>query len=160
MKKFCEEMIEVIGVSKIFPSSSKNFKQFQIQDTFILPVENAGIKCILRVSHKININERYLIETSLATSVEHQNLTGKKVMVEGELIQKIEYVANDTTESVKAAHSIVPFSTFVVLEKDFDINSDIAVTPYIEDIFAKQINEGTVLMNTLVLLDVKDSNWI
>lgn len=160
MKKFYEEMIEINGVSKIFPSNSKNFKQLQIQDTFILPVEKAGIKWILRISDKVNISEKYLIETSQATSVEHQNLTGKKVMLEGELIQKIEYVANEATQSVNVSHSIVPFSTSVVLEKDFDMNSNIVVTPYIEDIFVKQIDERTILKNILVLLDVKDSNWI
>ena len=52
-------------------------------------------------------------------SREGQILTGWKLIIEGVLDHKIEYVADLPEQSVHSAHFRVPFSTFIILPEDF-----------------------------------------
>lgn len=153
MKYQSEGMIEVSGISKEYPSNSKSFKQFQVQGILNLTEKKPDIECILRVSAKVKINKKRVINSPKGVSSEGQKLTGKKLVVEGELIQVIEYVACDAAQSVHSAHFNFPFSTYIVLDKTFEKESKIKIISYIEDIFLKLISKRKIFSNNMVLLD-------
>lgn len=69
------------------------------------------------------------------------------------MLQKIEYVADEPTQSVHAAHFDIPFSTFIVLPATFVIGSRVQVDAYIEDVFAQQTSKRCIFKNITLLLD-------
>jgi hypothetical protein len=153
MASFVNNLIEYAGIADSFPSHPTSFKQFTVQETLELPCAKPDIEQITRVMANVKITSTRVIKTPDATSAEGQILTGWKLIVEGELIQKVEYVADEPTQSVHAAHFSVPFSTFIVLPKTFTQGSIVNVVPYIEDIYAQQIGKRCIFKNVTIFLN-------
>ena len=101
-------------------------------------------------------------------------LTGRKLIVEGTITQKVVYTALLPTQPVHSAHYCMPFSAYIIayakfesltynLENDcfsytpgqpiiVDLNEEFNVTPYIEDIFAYALDERTIFKNVTLFL--------
>lgn len=158
MMKSEENHIEISGTSRLFPLYCKSFSQVQIRDTFILPKKKPDIKSILKVNTSININDTYITLTSRATSNELQSLTGKMAFVAGEAIQKIEYRVEDIKKITASVQLKIFFSSYITLDEAICIDEDckIEVTPYIENIYAKQIGKRKVINNIMLLLVAKN----
>lgn len=146
-----------IAIKNDFPKYPTSFKQFTVEENLEIPSVKPDIEQIVRVSAKVVITDTKIIMTPVSISYEGQKLTGRKLIVEGELIQKIEYVADEPTQAVHAAHFTVPFSTYIVLDvgtcagqySDGDI---VKVVPYIEDIYVQQIDKRTLFKNVVLFL--------
>ncbi|MFR3499266.1 MAG: DUF3794 domain-containing protein, partial [Paraclostridium bifermentans] len=80
------------------------------------------------------------------------NLTGRKLIVEGLLKQKIIYTAAVDEQSLHSAHFTVPFSTFIIVEKDTPLSQKFRILPFIEDVFACMLSERSVFKNTTIFL--------
>lgn len=158
MAKIINNLIEYAGIADNFPTNPTNFKQLSVQENLELPCAKPDIEQITRVMADIRILRTKVIHTPgsaavPAVSFEGQMLTGNKLSVEGVLIQKIEYVADEPTQSVHAAHFSVPFSTFIVLPANFVKGTIVNVIPYIEDIYVKQIGKRNIFKNVTIILD-------
>lgn len=129
-----------------------NFKQFSVQETLEIPCAKPDVEQIVKVMAEVLIISTRVIKTPKATSAEGQILTGFKLIVEGEISQKIEYVADEPTQSVHAAHFHIPFSTFIVLPEDFTVGTYLTVTGYIEDIYALLVDKRTIFKNVTILI--------
>lgn len=101
-------------------------------------------------------------------------LTGRKLIVEGIINQKVVYTALLPTQPVHSAHYSIPFSAYMIayakfegmtynLENDcfsytpgqpivVDLNEEFNVIPYIEDIFAYALDERTIFKNVTLFL--------
>lgn len=154
MASIVRDLIEYSGLVDSIPvlPATANFKQFSLQENLIIPPAKPDIEQIVKVMAEVIIISTKVIRTPVSTSAEGQILTGKKLIIEGELSQKIEYVADEATQSVHAAHFRIPFSTFLILPADFVIGSPINVTGYIEDIYAKQLGKRDIFKNVTILL--------
>lgn len=153
MASTVKNLIEILGIADSLPENPTVFKQFTIQETLTLPEAKPDIEQIVKVIAQVVINNTRVIRTPVGTSLEGQVLSGYKLVVEGEVRQKIEYVADECTQSVHAAHFDVPFSTFIVLPVGFTIGTPITVTPYIEDIYIEALDKRTIFKNIILLLD-------
>ena len=153
MSSMVKNLIEYSGLADSLPENPKAFKQFSVQETLCLPDAKPDIEQIVKVVAQVVITSTKVIRTPVGVSLEGQILTGYKLIVEGEIVQKIEYVADEPTQSVHAAHFTVPFSTFIVLPSTFHIGTPIVVTGYIEDIFADLIDKRCIFKNVTILLD-------
>ncbi|HEX9061048.1 MAG TPA: DUF3794 domain-containing protein [Clostridia bacterium] len=153
MANLTDNLIEIHGVSDMFPACSKAFKQFQIQETLCIPLQKPDMEQILSVHAGIEITRTTVIQTSNGISFEGQILTGKKLIVEGKLHQKIEYVADDKVQSVHAAHFTSPFSSYIVLGEHFNCSLEYEVQGYIEDIYIKQVGKRKMFKNIMILLN-------
>lgn len=153
MASYVSDLIEYSGIADTLPAAPVNFKQFSVQEDFVIPAAKPDIEQIIRVVAQVNITSTKVIITPVATSLEGQILTGFKLIVEGEVCQKIEYVADEPTQSVHAAHACVPFSTFIVLPANFVLGTPVFVKGYIEDIYAKQVGKRNIFKNITILLD-------
>lgn len=142
----------------IIEVSPTSFKQLSVDETVKIPCLKPDAQQILDTLVDIVIFNTKVIETIKATSLEGQILTGFKLIIEGKLNQKVEYVSDDPQQSVHAAHFIVPFSTFIVLPEEFDPNTTIQIEPFIEDIFTKLIDKRTIFKNITFRLLAKFSN--
>lgn len=154
MASIVKGLIEYSGIADLFPVDPKCFKQLTVQENLIIPSVKPDVEQIVRVIAEVLITHTRVIKTPISTSKEGQILTGWKLIVEGELAQKVEYVADEPTQSVHAAHFKVPFSTYVVLPQNFNDCCTINVVPYIEDIYVQQIDKRTLFKNVVLFIDV------
>lgn len=155
MASIVKGLIEYSGIveSSQLPTHMTAFKQFTVQENLTIPDAKPDIEQIVRVMAEASITSTKIIKTPTGTSLEGQNLTGWKLIVEGILHQKIEYVADEPTQSVHAAHFKIPFSTFIVLPCSITTDMLATVVPYIEDIYAKQLDKRHIFKNITLLLD-------
>ena len=80
------------------------------------------------------------------------NLTGRKLIIEGLLKQKVLYTAAVDNQSIHSANFSFPFSTFIIIEKDTPLSQNFRITPYIEDIFAYRLSERSIFKNTTIFI--------
>jgi hypothetical protein len=153
MTSFINNLTEMHGIADLFPACPRAFKQFQIPEILCIPPEKPDIEQITNIYVSIEIKKTTVVETARGTSFEGQILTGRKLIAEGFLHQKIEYIADDRNHSVHAAHFTAPFSTFIILEEYANCNSEYKVTGYIEDIYVKQSGKRMLFKNVMVLLN-------
>lgn len=156
-KNLINDLIEVIGIDEELPKYSRYFKQFQVQEVCNIPNEKPDIEKILRLIVSVEIIFTKIISTSKGISNEGQKLTGIKLLVRGKLIQKLEYIATGPQQAVHAAEFENPFSTYIVLDECILNNGTFEVTPYIEDIYIKQIDKRSVFKNITIFLNVSPS---
>jgi hypothetical protein len=153
MSQIIKNLIEYSGIATHLPESPCAFQELDIQEHLEIPMHKPESEQIIRIMADIQIDCTKVIRTPVAKSIEGQSLSGWKLIVEGELKQKVEYVANEPTQSVHAAHFNTPFSSYIILSPDFDCNTVVNVTGYIEDIFAIQIDNRKIFKNVSILLD-------
>lgn len=146
--------IEVSGLADTLPVNPINFKQFSVQETLTIPPFEPDMEQILCFTAKVIIKCTRVINTPVGTSVEGQILTGKKLIVEGAILQKVEYIAAESTQPVHAAHFNIPLSTFIVLPAEYS-DAPIKVTGYIEDIVVQILDKRNIFKNVTILLDAR-----
>ncbi|GEM_PF-1296393 len=98
-------------------------------------------------------------------NLEGKVLTGRKLIIEGQLCQKIQYTANVPVQSVHNAEFFVPFSSFIVIPKEVtfigpggsmitvdSLNVNFEVSACIEDVSACLNTERNILKQVTLLL--------
>ena len=88
--------------------------------------------------------------------------TGRKLVIEGLVCTNVSYVSLNRDQSVHSYHGQIPFSAFIVLPEDADINANYEVFAVVEDILVKQVCDRTVNMTAVVVLktNVLQSNLL
>lgn len=157
MSSIVKNLIEYAGITDSSQLPTLNpagaaFKQLTVEENLTIPNAKPDIEQIVRIMAEAVITSTLIIKTPAGTSLEGQILTGWKLIIEGVLNQKIEYVADVPTQPVHAAHFKIPFSTFIVLPADFTKDKLVTVIPYIEDIYAKQVDKRHIFKNVTLLL--------
>ncbi|WP_305305830.1 DUF3794 domain-containing protein [Romboutsia ilealis] len=125
-------------------------------------------KCIVEVHSCVEIISQRVIKTPVVMgytntagnfisgenipNAECTNLTGRKLIIEGLLKQKVIYTADDDEQSLHSANFEIPFSTFIIIEKDTPLSQQFRITPYIEDIFVSRLSERSVFKNTTIFI--------
>jgi hypothetical protein len=97
-------------------------------------------------------------------------LTGRKLLVEGILKQKIVYTAEVATQSVHSAHFDVPFSAYIIVYPKFsntvgtrvvvdtalvDVDQEFCVQACIEDVYVEALDPRTIFKNVTLFLRAK-----
>jgi hypothetical protein len=155
--------IKYNGVSQELPTSPKYFAQVAIPETLVIPEQKPDIEQIVSLTVDTAIESLRIIDTPCVKSFEGQALSGKKLVVELRLIEKVVYVADEPTQSAHAAHFENTFKSIFVMvprtvnniaiEELFQ-QGNLIVTPYIEDIYAELTDARTIFKNITMLLDV------
>lgn len=153
MKSIMEDLTLVYGITSMFPHGSRAFKQLQIQDIMEIPKQKPDVNQIVSIFVKVDIVKTHIIATTMGESYEGQVLSGRKLMVEGKMHQKLEYIADLADQPIHAAHFSIPFSTFIVLGKEIDCYSEFDVTGYVEDVYVRRLDNRKIFKNVLILLN-------
>ena len=155
--------IKTNGVSTQLPENPIYFKQMNIVEIVKIPNQKPDIEQVISVTVDPKITSIRVIDTVCAKSYEGQLLSGKKLILELKLEQKITYVAKYEDQPVHAAHyEEVMRSVFVIVPKEINKvpierllkANKLKVTPYIEDIYVEQKDKRRVLKNITLLIDV------
>lgn len=123
-----------------------------IPETLILPDCKPSIDQILSLTSKVDVICLRVVPTPVACAPSYEGLilTGRKLVIEAILRQRITYTSKKKNEcqSIHSAHFDVPISTFIILPDYVNLGDKFVVTPCIEDIFICNISDRKIFKNT------------
>lgn len=131
-----------------------SFKQFMVSSKLPIPCSQYGVCEIINKFIDVEITSTEIIDTIKGMSCEGETLTGKKVVVNGTLMERIEYVELCADKSIKIAEYNIHFNTFIVLPENYNELDCIKVDSTIEDIDMRLIDPMTLYQSVALLLEV------
>lgn len=155
MKSIVRDFIEYSGISDYLPDNAVAFKHLNVQDNMILLDHHLNIEHIIKAMAEVSIEDKRLIKTPIATSLEGQRLTGWKLIVEGSIKEKLEYAVCDSGRNINVINFTTPFSTYIILPENFNPGRQINVNGYIEDMSIKKIDKRSVFKCICLLLNAE-----
>lgn len=151
----------VCDIKDFTPITSREWKQIVVPEILSIPECYPNIEEIERVYVNVVITSTRIIETPSSNgNVEGVNLTGYKLIVDGDICQTVVYTADDCHQSLHSINFKYPFCTYIVINNDIDICDDkYCVKVCVEDLFAKVLNSRTIFKSvSLFLAAVKVSD--
>lgn len=153
-----EEKIET--VLTCFPTNM--WTQFFIPEVVDIPTQKPDVEGIVSVHSCIQIISQRVIKTPVVTNngvpvydvgnSECTLLTGRKLIVEGILKQKVIYTSATEEQSVHSATYNIPFSVFIIVDPNTALSQKFRVDPYIEDIYACKLSARSIFKNTTIFI--------
>lgn len=150
------------------PITTNMWTEFYLPEIVDVPELKPNIEGILEVRSCIEILSQRVIKTPLVKDTtdangdpvlgteigngECTNLTGRKLIIEGLLTQKVIYTAEVDEQTVHSAHFSIPFSTFIIIEPNTVLTQKFKITPYIEDIYVCKLSERSIFKNTTIFI--------
>ncbi len=139
-------LIEIVGISNNLPTDPTDFIEIILEEDLTIPEQKPDVEQIVKVIANAEILATNVVTTPVVNDgasplLDGDFLTGFILTIEGVICQKVQYVADEPEQSVHSAHFNCPFSTFITLPTNLDPSGEIKVTPFIEDISIKQVNE-------------------
>lgn len=151
------------------------WKQMYLSESLEIPVQKPDAEQINTVVASVNILRKTVIATPRSyndtgaepvplPNLEGKLLTGRKLIVEGQICQQIEYTANESAQPVHSVEFFVPFSSYIVVPRtvtltvgtepvefdSLDVNFD--VNACLEDIRACLLDERRILKQVTLML--------
>lgn len=133
-----------------------------------IPVQKPDLEGLVEVHSCVEIISQRVVKTPIVTGYtsptgiavpgneiangECTNITGKKLVIEGLLKQRVIYTALVDNQSLHSANYTIPFSAFIIIEGDTPLSQKFRITPIIEDIFAYGLSERSVFKNTTIFI--------
>lgn len=174
---YTKELVDVTGlctpgdvteVLNLYPY----WKQMYIPETLSIPPQKPDIEVVNSLDISVNIIRADVIRTPRSytstdvpiESLEGKLLTGRKLIIQGELCQKVVYTANETEQPVHSAHFYVPFSAYIVIPEEVTFTNGTVTTTIdscsinyevnacIEDASILTLDERTVYKQITLLL--------
>ncbi|MCX7615577.1 MAG: DUF3794 domain-containing protein [Clostridiales bacterium] len=164
--------IDVAGLCDISAfdlNTNPYWTQISIPETLIIPSQKPSIEQINAVNVSANIlktkaivTPRCPLDTSnkLIPNFEGRIVTGRKLIVEGQLCQTVSYTAGIPEQTVHSVHFVVPFSAYIVIPKYITIgteqvdtlNVNFQINVCVEDVFIKEFRDRYIFKNVTLLL--------
>lgn len=160
MGKFMRNLIEyqgidILGQDDCLIKESNTFKQTTIDVELCVPEEKPDIEQVVKVIVKKKIERYRLVKTPKGISEENQEITGYKLLVMGDIMIKIQYVADEPTQSMHSFHVTIPFCEYIVMPHDFSSLSIVTPEIYIEDVYVRQ-QDCRCLFGNVTMMTIAD----
>lgn len=166
----CEDKEEVNNSINNFPY----WKEMSLQAIAVIPDTSPNIEYVNSVNIGVNIQNSNIIKTprssenivngitSLNDNLEGKIVTGRKIIIKGNLCTTIEYVTSDPYDNVRMMKSYNPFSTYIVIPRELAINGqtldalsiNFNIKSCIEDLNVTILNRRSMLNYVSILLYV------
>ena len=153
------EIISLCDIKKInkeIRTQNMPWSQVSISETLNIAKDKPPIKSISKIHINVKIDSLKIIETPQTSNRNSEgiNLTGKKLLVDGHVCEKIIYnscVSNN--KSLNALDFKIPFSTYIIISNETNIHRDsFNIKTCIEDVFLTPISEKTILQGASIVL--------
>lgn len=128
------------------------FKQFSIETEHKLNEFDPDIAEVVSVFTDTNIESYYEIDSIKKNSLDNSKATGKKVIVNGFVTDRVEYLTNDENSSLYMFEKVQPFTTFITLPHDYD-REELFFKPSCDNIFYKSIGPRDVFVSSLISIE-------
>lgn len=148
------------------------WKQMTISESLAIPAVKPQAEHVNTVTTTVTILRKKVIKTprsyhdSGATPIPVPNLegrllTGRKLIVEGQLCQLVEYTATDAPQPVHSVEFFVPFSAYIVVPLQVMVGGNTVDSLFVEfdvdvcleDVTACLLDERTILKQVTLLLN-------
>lgn len=136
-----------------------SFKQINIDAYLNILDKEPDISEINDIKGTIDIEKYNVIKTPVAKSSEGKKLSGYKLLVHGKINHIVEYISCETIQSIHSSYYSIPFSTYIVLPKDFKQGNKICVEGIVEDIYFDIIDKRCFFKSTTMMLIAKISSF-
>lgn len=149
-------------------SDTDKWVELFVPEIVDIPPQKPDVEGIIEVHSCVDIISQRVIKTPLVNGYtplggkfipgnnipngECTNLTGRKLIIEGLLKQKIIYTAAVDEQTVHSAHFTIPFSVFIIVDPNTPLSQRFRVNPYIEDIFTCRLSERSIFKNTTIFI--------
>ena len=137
--------------------TDKTWTQLFIPEVLCVPCQKPDIEELMSVTARVEIISQRVIKTPMGegASIINQEdtiLTGKKLIIEGVLRQKVIYTADVPEQSVHSAHFDVPFSAFIVIPQDIPVTTKFLIEPCIEDVYISSCSKRQIFKNVTLFI--------
>lgn len=155
--------VKFIGIAPKLPENPIFFKELVLEENLTIPDLKPDMERIVSIATEVQIISSRIVDTSSAVSLEGQNLSGCKLILELKLNEIILYVANRITQPVHSAHFKSEMkSAFIVVPceinsldiQDLLQDGKLRITPYIEGVDAIMRDSRNIFKCITLLLDV------
>lgn len=152
MTTHMRELIQYHGINQCDYGRVPYFKQLNRDFTFCVPTQKPDIEQIVKVWVTPNIIQQKIVVTPTGTSLEGECVTGYKVMLMGDIVYKVEYVADNECQSLHTAHINIPFCGYIVLPETFNPNTIVITSVAVEDIYSTLLDKRCIYNNITMML--------
>lgn len=142
--------------------------QFFVSKIVDIPSMKPSAEGIVSVNSCVEIISQRVIKTPTVTgytnsagvlipgitigNAECSLLTGRKLIIEGTITQKIIYTALLEEQPLHSATFIYPFSTFIILDPDTPLSMEFRIYPYLEDVFVGKLSDRSFFTNNTLFI--------
>ncbi len=126
------DSVEYVGIAEKI-RSSKYFRQIVVDGKFCLPDDKPAIEQVTDVEMRAEVNRAELIGTPTGTSAEGTRLSGWSIVVQGQLIGRMQYIGALPKQPVITAMFAMPFLTTLVVDP-CTLPYEVDAVAHIEDI--------------------------
>lgn len=141
--------------------SIRRWTELVVPEVLSIPNFKPDIEQLISISASVEIICQRIIATPAKASCpmttppifnqEGTAITGRKLVLEGVIQQKIVYSA-EQTQTVHAVHFDTPFSTFIILNPQDSCTKKLKVDTCIEDIFITDITRRKIFKNVTLVI--------
>ncbi|MGL5820998.1 MAG: hypothetical protein ACRCYE_05105 [Sarcina sp.] len=139
-------------VSAIVEVGVVSFKQLSLDRDFDIPSVKPSVEELDDIAVEMEITNSYVVKVLERVSSEGQRLSGNKLIIHGWMNVSLEYTALVEDQAMHSAHWRVPFSTFIILPKDYIEGQEVEVTAIVENTDADLITCRTFSLGLMVLV--------
>lgn len=169
------EKISYVGISSetaleraLECAPSDKWVQFFVPKILDIPTQKPNVEGIISVNSCMEVLSQRVVKTPEVTgytnangifvpgetipNAECTNLTGKKLIIEGIIIQKIIYTSLSTNQALHSATFTFPFSVFIIVDKNDALTQRFRLHAYMEDVFTCMLSERSVFSNNTIFI--------
>lgn len=154
MSNIFNNLIEYAGISSYIPKNIRCSKEITLNTTVKLKSSTRNFSEIIKVSVFTEVIYYKVIKTPIGSSLEGQNLTGKKIIIDGLLNLRIDYLSKDSNK-VYCMNYKENFCSTLILNNKFTNKSIFIPTFFVENINAQLVNDNEVFVITSLLSAVE-----
>lgn len=148
-------------IETLLTATDTLWTQVFIPEVLCIPAQKPNVEELLSVTAVAEIISQRVVKTPVLTvagvdtPIENNEgimTTGRKLVLEGLLRQKVTYVAAVESQSVHAAHFDLPFSAYIILPANTALTTRYAVSACIEDIFICIVTSRSIFKNVTLFI--------
>lgn len=144
--------IEYEGINEFQYENLSYFKQINVDFTFYLPNNKPAVEQIIKIGVTSEIVQKKIVRTPKGVSIEGQKITGYRLMLAGDLLWRIEYIADNKEQKIHTTNTRMPFCGYVVLSEKVTDCRIVNAVALIEDIHSEKIDIREIYNNITMML--------
>ena len=149
-------------LKNLISRNDKVWNEISFSRNLILPSNLPNAKNVTAISSSIKLTSQKIIQTPEsqpnAKNFYGESLSGKKLIIEAVLKQRITYVADNQENTTHSLIINLPFSCYIIVPKANELNQKFNVNSYIEDLHSCCINERTLFTGAILFFMATQEN--
>lgn len=155
--------IKYNGISLAFPENIKYFTDFMVNRQLIVDKCKPNINTITASSIQVTISKVSLINTQIKRSFEGQHLSGKKLIVDTQILINTKYIGGEDIIDMYIERILILKHISIVVPAEVNGNKieDIvrkdkfSITPYVENVLCEKKGSNVIDITASILLNVE-----